>query len=85
MARKLIECCRCGLDKPAAKGEPDFCQECDDAIEANCLMPRVEAAVAYINSVPDSKRRDELEVYAFLSLFHPEMTHARKRELCSHD
>lgn len=46
------------------------------------LMERTRAAVAYVEC-RDSRSRDRnLEMYAFLSLFHPDMSEERKRKLC---
>ncbi len=45
------------------------------------LMEKTRAAVAYVNTKPQK----DLEMYAFLSLFHPEMSEAKKRELCRKD
>lgn len=42
------------------------------------LMQRTRAAVCYLNTKRDSA---ELEMYAFLSLFHPEIDEPTKREI----
>lgn len=44
------------------------------------LMERTRATVALVNGTGRGSR-DDLGMYAFLSLFHPEMSDAKKREL----
>ncbi len=46
------------------------------------LMEQTRSAAAYVNSRPNDAG---LEIYAFLSIFHPEMTHAQKRQLSRKD
>jgi len=43
------------------------------------LMEHTRAAVELVNRTSGDNR--ELAMYGFLSLFHPKLTHAQKREL----
>lgn len=52
-------------------------EECTDG---NLMMQRAEAASSWINRV-EGRRKPELEMWAFLSVFHPEMTTDRQREV----
>lgn len=46
------------------------------------LMERTRATVAYIECRDRRSNDRNLELYAFLSLFHPNMSEERKRKLC---
>jgi hypothetical protein len=47
--------------------------------QADTLMERTRAAVCFINARDGKGSR--LEMFGFLSLFHPDMTDQRKREI----
>lgn len=52
--------------------------------DSDGLMDRTRAAVAYLNtSGPKGNYSLDAEMYAFLSLFHPEMDEKTKRELAT--
>lgn len=46
------------------------------------LMDRTRAAVCFVNAGGGTGGDMDTEMYAFLSLFHPEMNEQKKRELC---
>ena len=75
-----MPCNRCGCrltHSVICPQDPDFCKKCFRHIEG--LMPRAQAAVALLNSrgVQDKG----LEVGAFLSIFHPELSEQKMREI----
>jgi hypothetical protein len=47
----------------------------------NNPMPHVRAAVAYLNTVGSPERRKQMELFAFLAIFHPKMPIAKRRQL----
>ena len=60
--------------------EPDY-----DNMSDGDLMARCHAARAYVAAHENGLRASELAMYGFLSLFHPELTHGQKLELCRKD
>ena len=44
------------------------------------LMDRTRATVGLLNSHRGASK--EMEMYAFMSLFHPELSHEKKRKIC---
>jgi hypothetical protein len=74
-----IECNTCGKLEEPSKLDDAFCQTCFNRIEKNCEMNRVRAARCLIET--SGCKASRLAMYAFLSIFHPEMTHLQKKEL----
>lgn len=78
-------CTHCERKAKASKQDPAFCHDCYDRIEQRMRnpMPRVRAAVAYLNcsEVRDSNANEERKLIAFLSIFHPEIPLAKVRQL----
>jgi hypothetical protein len=75
-----VICAKCGERKKVSKRDPDFCQECFDAIEyaRNTIMQRTDAAVGYNRHTNGGRK---INVAAFLSIFHPEMSDQRMRTI----
>lgn len=78
-------CAKCSRRIKEKSEDPDFCKQCFNEIEemTNNPMKHAEAAVAYINAAHPyaAKNREEVQMYAFLSIFHPKMPDRRKAEL----
>ncbi len=45
------------------------------------LMERTRATVALLNGFSSSRKAKEMEMYGFLSLFHPKLSDEKKRAL----
>lgn len=73
-------CCSCHRTKPASKQDPAFCQGCFDRIEEQSA--RQESLVRGYRCLSMShgttKRED---VFAFLNIFHPDMSERRKTSI----
>lgn len=74
-------------DEYAAMSDEELIAQCAESKRIyysqeyqDSLMERTRAAVCFLNADIGAHRRG-MDVYGFLSLFHPEMTHAQKREL----
>lgn len=78
MAR--ICCNRCELNKQASRLDPEFCHECVEDIECakNNVMTRTRAAVRYLNNTNSDKAA---HMQAFLSIFHPHLSHRKIWEM----
>jgi hypothetical protein len=78
-------CERCGK-KFNLKNSPDdaFCKTCveyfDSPKYAETIMDRTKAAVAICNTRHGLGAK-KMNVYAFLSIFHPKMTHVQKHKV----
>lgn len=75
--KQHVICTRCEQRRPPADTDPDFCQDCVDAIEHALAtqMERARAAVCYLNG---TDHRDEREaVGAFLAIFYPQLSRRR--------
>jgi hypothetical protein len=74
--------CECVLTRATRCKDPEFCKSCYDEIERMTQnpMPHVRAARCYMNTYPRDKR---LEIFAFLSIFHPTMPVRRRHELAN--
>jgi len=75
-----------GCDRPI-DSDPEgtgWCTKCNDALDRHIkerhdkVIDYARASVAYLNSGHHSKRE---EVGFFLSVFHPEMSSERRREI----
>lgn len=73
---------RCVICKKAKAQEGSgYCRKCE--IEDGRFFQRVAAARCLVDAVAgrDHIKNKKREVYAFLSLFHPEMSDKEKREV----
>lgn len=72
-----MNCKRCDAKIPRGL---TFCNSCAKYISRmhdENIMDRVRAATAWINGDRRGSCTEELKVYTFLSLFHPEIPHHR--------
>jgi hypothetical protein len=77
-----VICSRCCKKRRPSKQDASFCQPCLTEIEANLSrqMDRARAARCYLDTGRQNKK---LEVAAFLSVFHPEMSNTQTQAIIS--
>lgn len=74
---KTIFCSGCAKNKRPSPTDDGFCSECVNRIDG--LMNRCRAARAIIQT--NAAHAEKQKMFAFLSIFHPELGFAKIREL----